>query len=195
MNNSVSLAAKKNSYPTKRTVNLNMKDTQPVNLKVVIPAVALLCILVGLFCKLAVIDRIAEANAAERDAAAVEQKLADVNKKLESYDEVKLEYDRYVSSAFRPENMPRSCEQILALLENTVMPHAGIYSISFSENTVRLELIGTTPDSIAAILSALDGEPSVAGKTIETAASTIGGAPTAVLTITLQEVKDDDTSK
>lgn len=190
----------KTTIPGKQNINLMMRDKEGVKLQVLIPAVLVGVLLIGLFCKFAVIDRIFSAYRAESEAASLELQVAAADEALKNYDEVEEEYARYFSGALTDTDMPRSGEEIMSLIERRLLNSATVSSLSFSGSTVSLQLSVARLDNVSGIIEALNAEPAVDSVAIYTAANTDGslqsqaeGAAadkeaTIIMTITLKGV-------
>lgn len=205
---------KRNEFPTKTTLNLMQTDKQQIKLSVAIPAVILLLLAVALFSKVAVINRLAAANAAEQAAVEAERRLAAAQEELASYDEVEAEYSRYFSNALNYTDMPQEILDVLAMLEKNLMDKASVSSMSVSGSTVLLQLRVEELSVTSDIIQALYTVPMVdyvsistatdAGNTTATAApeaedgedgeeateETIVTTSTVIMTITLREVEE-----
>lgn len=195
---------KSNAYPTKKTLNLMIREKGNSDLRILIPAVIVACVFLVLFCKFAVIDRLAEANRAEQAAEAAEAQLAAVVRELEDYDAVEAEYTRYFSDALRAADMPQECMDVLGVMERSVMRWAEVESFAFSGNTLLLELNVSRLGITSQILNTLYQVPMVEYVSISTATDTSwlhtitpqiededeGTISTVILTITLREVAE-----
>lgn len=186
---------RKNTYPTKNTINLAMQDREPIRLSILIPAVLVIALFFTGFSKFAVVDRLLAAYRAETRAVNAERQLEKLELELKDYDKVEREYTRYFSETLRSEKMPLDCMEIFSLLERELMSKTSIGSLSFQENVVSVQITGSTLDEVSRIIESLNQEPSV--KSVELFTSNTGreaspeNRATTIMTITLQEVETE----
>lgn len=193
---------KHNVYPTKTTLNLMIRERKQGDLRILIPCALVGLILVGLFCRYAVVGRLASAYRAEQSALQAEQELAQAQTALERYDQVEAEYSRYFSDALFSKDIPQECMDVLAMMEQVVMGKAQVTSYSFSGNTLLLQLkmsrIGVTSE----LLESLSNVPmvdyvSISNAAEETITSLTGeeekktGESVVIMTVTLREVEEE----
>jgi len=193
--------SKHNAYPTKTTLNLMIRERQGWDPRVLIPLALVGAVLVTLFCRYAVIERLAEASRAEQAAIAVEQELRSAQNELTAYDEVEAQYSRYFSDALFSKDIPQECMDVLAVMEDNLMDKAWINAYSFSGNTLQLQLEVEQLSVTAQLIEALYQVPMVDNVTIATATDTLyntsitdleretSGRSTVIMTITLREVE------
>lgn len=195
--------SKRNAYPTKTTLNLMIRERKKSDLRVLIPAVVLGVVLVGLFCRYAVIERLAQASRAEQAAIQAEQALASAQQELENYDEVEAEYNRYFSDALYSKDIPQECMDVLNMMEKELMSKALVTSYSFGGNKLQLQLkmsrFGVTSD----LIEALYHVPMVDYVSISTATDNLYNysitdhetekldESVVIMTITLREVEEE----
>lgn len=131
---------------------------------------AILAVLVGLFSKFAVIDRLSAANQAQADAARAQALLNQLLANNSDYESVRVEYSRYFSADLTESGAAAvDCMEVLELIESRLMPRAGISSASFSGSQLSLQLVGIDLDGASALLAELDDSPIVAGVELYTA--------------------------
>lgn len=201
---------KRNQFPTKTTLNLMKSDKQQIKLTTVVPLVILGTLLIGLFAQYGVINRLAEANAAEQAADEAERSLAAAQAELTVYDEVEAEYSRYFSDALFSSDMPQEVLDVMDMLETYLMDKASVSSISLSGRTVLLQLRVEELSITSDIIQSLTTVPMVDYVSVSTATDTgnrgyditaaargedpttetITTASTVIMTITLREVSE-----
>lgn len=193
---------KHNAYPTKTTLNLMIRENRQGDMRILIPCAVIGLILVGLFCRYAVVGRLAQAYEAEQSAVRVEQDLAQVQEELEVYDEVEAQYNRYFSDALFSKDIPQECMDVLAMMEQELMDKAQVSSYSFSGNTLRLQLQMSRFGVTSELLDALSNVPMVDHVNISTATDDLrnpinneseveSGRSVVIMTITLREVEEE----
>ncbi len=194
---------KHNAYPTKTTLNLMIRERRKGDLRVLIPCTLVGLLLVGLFCRYAVVERLNQAFQAEQAAIQAEQKLDEAQRELEAYDEVEAEYNRYFSDALFSKDIPQECMDVLAMMEKQLMGKAQVTSFSFSGNTLLLQLRMSRFGVTSELLDALYKVPMVDYVSISTATDDLhtsitetddekeSGESTVIMTITLREVEEE----
>ncbi len=188
---------KHNAYPTKTTLNLMIREHRQGDVRVFIPCMVLCLIAVGLFCRYAVIGRLARAYAAEQEALRAEQALAQAQEQLQEYDAVEAEYHRYFSDALFTGDIPQECMDVLAMMERQLMGKAQVSSLGFSGNTLQLQLKMSRFGVTSELLEALYNVPMVEQVSISNASDDLhaaddgagSGESVVVMTITLREVE------
>ena len=152
--------------------------------------------LIVLFSKLAVTDRLSAMSRAELNADTAEAQLREVDTQLLDYDSVLEEYTRYFSDNLGTQKaeMPLDCMQALKLVKSRIMSKLDVASISFEKNTVTLQITGTALDQASTLMAELSALPEVAGVNVYTAntskSQTVENSATILLTITFQEVSE-----
>lgn len=193
---------KHNAYPTKTTLNLMIRERRQGDMRIIIPCVIVGVILVGLFCRFAVVGRLTAAYRAEQSALQAEQALSQAEEQLESYDEVEAQYNRYFSDALFSEDIPQECMDVLAMMEQELMVKAQVSSCSFSGDTLLLRLKMSRFGVTSELLDALSRLPmvdhvSISNATDDPYISITGdkkgetGESIVIMTITLREVEEE----
>ena len=181
------LFQRKTVYPSKTTVNLAVQDKLPGHNVKLLCFAAVFAVLLGLFCKFAVIDRLNAAARAQSQAAQAGALLSELRRENADYEKVQVEYAMY----FSPElsqvgEMPADCIEVLELIERSIMPQAGISAAKFSGDSLSLELTGINLDGTAELLSALETSQIVGNVELFTADS--GKGDCISMTVTLIEM-------
>lgn len=194
--------SKRNVYPTKQSLNLMIRERRKGDLRVLIPWTVATAVLVGLFCRYAVIGRLAQASRAEQAAIQAEQNLARAQEELLAYDEVEAEYNRYFSDALFSRDIPQECIDVLGMMEEQIMGKAQVTSYSFSGNTLQLQLHMSRFGVASQLIEALYHVPMVDYVSISTATDNLRtslteerveetGESVVIMTITLREVEEE----
>lgn len=193
---------KHNAYPAKTTLNLMIRERRQRDLRVLIPCTLAGLLLVGLFCRYAVVGRLTEAYRAEQSADRAEQSLAQTLEALKAYDAVEAEYNRYFSDALFSKDIPQECMDVLAMMERELMDKAQVSSFNFSGNTLLLRLKMSRFGVTSELLDVLSRVPMVDYVSISTATDdqrtslTVDetaetGESIVIMTITLREVTEE----
>lgn len=168
---------KQKQYPDKITVNLIVRKRSPREISRAVCLFLILALSVGLFCKFGVIDRLAAAAEAERSAVAAEQELEQLRLSNADYNQVQAKYQHYFSQDLADgQTLSADCMEVLSLLENTVMPGAGVSSVSFTGTTLTIRLTGVGLNGTSDILAALSQSPIVTGVDLSSADDDAGGS-------------------
>ncbi len=193
---------KHNAYPTKTTLNLMIRERRQGDMRILIPCALVGLLLVGLFCRYAVVERLAQAYRAEQSAIRAEQTLAQAQAELEIYDQVEAEYNRYFSDALFSKDIPQECMDVLAMMEKELMGKAQVSAYSFSGNKLQLQLKMSRFGVTSELLDALSRVPMVDYVSISTATDDLHTSITedqeeenwgsvVIMTITLREVEEE----
>lgn len=193
---------KHNAYPTKTTLNLMIRERRQGDMRVLIPCALVGLLLVGLFCRFAVVGRLTKAYKAEQAALRAEQALSQAREELETYDEVEAEYNRYFSDALFSKDIPQECMDVLVMMEQELMGKAQVSSLSFSGRTLQLQLKMSRFGVTSELLDALSRVPMVDYVSISTASDDLNtsitgneepesGKSIVIMTITLREVEEE----
>ena len=162
---------KRKQYPTKTTVNLVIREKTAYQISRGLCLLAIILVLVGLFSKFAVSDRLAAAFRAEAAAAEAERYLAQLQENNSGYEALRVEYARYFSSDVNEASGSADCMEVLSLVESKLMKSAGVASAVFSQNVLTVQLTGADLDQASGILADLYQSPLVSTVEIYTAAT------------------------
>ena len=174
-------------YPKKTSINLAMKESHKREYGKVAVSAILLIILIGVFAKFGVIDRLTTAAEAEYAAATVKSQLFTAEAANRDYDEVLEAYEDY--------NLKNSIisgktdlQDILNLIEQELLSDSMVETFSSSEGIITVKLSGVTLNQISAIFKSLTVNPLVAHVQVYTASTNEddkSALTTATMTISL----------
>lgn len=181
----VNLKPKK--YPEKTCVNLVIREHTPRQISRAAGLALVLAVAVGLFCKFAVIDRLAAANRAEAAAQAAVRQLETLQAANADYNEVLEEYARAFSLDPTADGTVQAadCLEVLALVEGQLMPGAGVAAFSYTANVLSVQLTGITLNGASALLAGLYQNPMVANVELSTADAEVAGVADENATLTM----------
>lgn len=163
---------KNDLYPSKVTLNLAMREKSPFSPLKLIPLLVLLLAAAALFSKFAVADRLAAVQRVQADLNALQQHKAELEESTAGYDELLEEYNRYSISWMTEEESQLVLRgDLLALIEEELMPKSQVRSISISGNVISVELGGITLDDTAHLVQRLYQLPSVSNVAVYTAST------------------------
>ncbi|MCI2058999.1 MAG: hypothetical protein LKJ80_07330 [Oscillibacter sp.] len=172
-------------YPVKTTMNLAQKEIKHRDMGVVIPTAVVLAVLIGLFCKFGVVDRL---NAISRtDSAAVQQEdlLAQLQAQTTDYDQVLEEYQSYTAAknAIHGGADPMDC---LGIIEANLIARSQVQSFAVAPSLITVQLSGVTLNQISSMYQDLKKNPLVSGVQVYTAATQAERNAQVVATMTIQ---------
>lgn len=159
-------------YPSKTTINLAIREKSDFRLGRLLPRLLVLVIVVALFTKFAVMDRIS--LVADRRAAldVVQDQVSALELATADYDEVSAQYARYSSGWMNEEETALVDRQdALSLVEELLMPNATVLQVSISENVVAANLSGITLGEASALVRLLTADPKVSNVEVFTASN------------------------
>ncbi len=158
---------KKNShFPTKNTLNLVINERPATYYRNLAIGVIAGLVLIALFAKFAVYDRLNAANKAEAELALKQEHYNDLLATNAEYPDVKAEYEKFFTK-LSDVNYADSMDA-LKLVENNLMPSAGVKSIALSDNVLNIELTGIGIDQASGIVKALYGSKKADGSQLVT---------------------------
>ena len=140
----------RNVYPSKRDMNLAMREKPQTNRPLAVLAVLLVIAFIGVFYLFAVrrvLDKVDSAAAAADNA---EAQLAAIQQQTARYDDVLDEYQSYtvVSNAMTGTVNPLDC---LNLIETQLVDKAQVESYSVADHLVSVQLSGVTLRDVSEI--------------------------------------------
>lgn len=159
-------------YPSKATLNLAMREKSQFAPGKLIPLLLLLVALAGGFGKFAVADRLTQVSQAEAALYALQQQRSELEAATADYDTLLEEFSRYSVSWMSEEEkslIPRS--DILALIEDELMPNSQVLRFSSNGNLLSAELGGITLEDTSCIVQRLYQLPNVVNVSVYTASS------------------------
>lgn len=159
-------------YPTKKTINLVVREKSKTRPGRVIPMVLVVAALAAIFGKLAVADRLARVEQARTALSEVQLEVAELMEITAEYDEIQLEYGRFTTSWMTDEEHALVDRlAVLELVRGELIPGARVKQFSVNGNQLAVDLAGVTLEGTSGIvqrLSALDLVDSVAVYTAST---------------------------
>jgi hypothetical protein len=154
--------AKITRYPTKRTLNLVIREDSMNRPIFALPIFILLVAALLAFAKFAVIDRLAAVFAARTSLSAQENELKMKTAANAEYNTVLNEYNRYFFSGYSAaENAQVDRVEIITLLEQKLIYSAKISSITVLGNKVTVNLSGVTLEELSLIIRNIRDEKNI----------------------------------
>lgn len=148
------------NYPTKRTVNLAKKESHKKSATTLGVGIAIIAVMAFCVAKFAVIDQFARESEAESAYSQVHSQLLEMQKKLDTYDEVEQEYHTYSRKWMTNGETNVSVDRmdVLDLIENKMMTQGTVESVNVEEDTVIVKMSGMNLKQISAMVSEIEGE-------------------------------------
>ena len=154
----------------KTSMNLYIREKDGNSLSIVLPTLIVIIVVVGLFAKFAVFDRLSALHELQNEESRLSAQLAEMNASLADYDQVRSDYRRYSGKYL--DDAARSYVdrlEIFALLDRVVSENGTVSSIDITGNTVSVKLTASSLAEIAAMRSRLEAEPYVSSISVKTA--------------------------
>lgn len=160
----------RSAYPTKRDMNLAMREKTQTNRPLALLAVLLVAAFIGLFYLFAVRRVLDEVDAANTAADAAEAQLAAIQQQTMNYDDVLDEYQGYtvVSNAMTGTVDPLDC---LDLIETHLVDKAEVEAYSVADHLISVQLSGVTLRDVSEIYADLMNSPLVSSVQVYTAST------------------------
>ena len=185
--------SKKKVEPSKRTLNLAIRERRYPDPKKWIPGVLVVILLAALFAKFAVVDRYAKLDEAEKERSDKKATLEDTRAQYADYDEVRERYNMYSYEGFDRTIANRL--DVMDLLKRDVFPVCEVQSLSVSGKTISLSVTDLNLSQISQLIATLEGEPMVSRVTVFTASddkeATMGSASLSVELMDATEVEKE----
>lgn len=185
MKDIVLFGKKKDSYPSKKTINLYYKDEKSDGISTFTLYVLFIIVILVALSKMFVFDLVAELNTAkntyEKNQATLESYLT----ALEKYDDVNSEYNRFSYSYLSDQEKIQDRMDVLAMLEQTIFAKSTVQSISISGDLISINLTDIELDETASLAKLIEDHEIVESVTVNTAS--FGGTYTTNMVIVLSE--------
>lgn len=182
----------RNVYPSKRDMNLAMREKPQTNRPLVVLAVLLVIAFIGVFYLFAVRRVLDEVDSAAAAADNAEAQLAAIQEQTAHYDDVLDEYQSYtvVSNAMTGTVNPLDC---LNLIETQLVDKAQVESYSVADHLVSVQLSGVTLRDVSEIYASLTASPLVSNVQVYTASTQKDSTEQVTATMNI-ELAQTDTS-
>lgn len=182
----------RNVYPSKRDMNLAMREKPQTNRSLAVLAVLLVIAFIGVFYLFAVRRVLDEVDSAATAADNAEAQLAAIQEQTAHYDDVLDEYQSYtvVSNAMTGTVNPLDC---LNLIETQLVDKAQVESYSVADHLVSVQLSGVTLRDVSEIYASLTASPLVSNVQVYTASTQKDSTEQVTATMNI-ELAQTDTS-
>ena len=164
----------KSKYPDKTYINLVQDETDNNNRKALI-GFGIFLIALAIFTKFAVIDQLAKISRAEAEYNRVLAQITEIRRSNSDYDAVKAEYDEVTDWYMtEEEKLEVDKNNVFRMLEEDIMPYAGIKSVQIAGNTIAVQTDVTTLQAVSQFLSVLQNDSRNGFVTVTTANASNG---------------------
>lgn len=182
----------RNVYPSKRDMNLAMREKPQTNRSLAVLAVLMVIAFIGVFYLFAVRRVLDEVDSAAAAADNAEAQLAAIQEQTAHYDDVLDEYQSYtvVSNAMTGTVNPLDC---LNLIETQLVDKAQVESYSVADHLVSVQLSGVTLRDVSEIYASLTAGPLVSNVQVYTASTQKDSTEQVTATMNI-ELAQTDTS-
>ncbi|NLP23742.1 MAG: hypothetical protein GX382_04330 [Syntrophomonadaceae bacterium] len=165
---------KKIKLPSKKTMNLYQIEVTDNSWQRVIPYAILIIVIVFVFTKFGVFQRISQLNTLNEQVSEAQSQLDKFNNSLVDYDDVKSEYIRYTNDyMLEEEGKLVDRTRIIGLIGDYVSNIGEIKRYAITDNTVSLEVIVDTLDDVRLIRKQLETVDWIGRITVNTATKII----------------------
>lgn len=186
-------AKKKTKLPSKRTINLVMREERQGNVRQATVGVAAILVAAILIGKFAVADQYARLSAVELTRSDYAAQYEALEQKLADYDLVESEYRKYsmdwMSGMQDGSYVAVDRTLILDLVEKVMMRAGTVNSLSITGSTMVATMSGMNLEQMSAMFAALDQQPIVDSVSLTIAATDKAAASAELdfsITVTLQ---------
>ena len=164
------MAMNKNTYPSKKTINLCIKEKPAIDPLKALPLILLVLIAVAAFGKFAVLDRLNAMTAAQARVNEAARNFNMLAEEYKSYEGVEEEYEHY-SVGWMAEDEKNLVERtkMLDLINDEVLPSAKVTNIGFTGNTISVQLKNTNLSDVSALVELLNKRDDVEKVAVYTA--------------------------
>ena len=180
---------KPKNIPTKKTLNLCMKEKSLISPMLFVPILVIILVLAAVIGYFGVYKRFEAVNEAQAKLDATEARLQQVLDSMSdpTYDELKKEYNRYYYEDYDTSIADKL--DVLELLERRIFPVSSMRSLSISGKTISTSLTGLTLEQVSELIKNLNAEPLVESVAVTMTGYTggEGSEPTVNMTVTLAD--------
>ena len=148
---------KKDTYPTKSTINLYYKEDKTTRPSTIALYVLFFAVVALAFCKLFIFDILMEVDAAKAELAKNEAYLETQMKYLANYNDISSQYSRYSYSYLTEEEILCDRMEVLTMLEETVFKQADIETVVVTGDVVSLNFTGLNLEETALLVQEIQG--------------------------------------
>lgn len=166
----ITVSKSKSKYPTKTTLNLLMQDKTMTEPKKAVVIFVLFALILGVFVKFFVVDKLAEAYAAQKAYEDMQNQIAQLRQINESSETVKKQYSHYGYGYLnKSEKLMSDRMEMLRLIDGAVLSKAEIQAVDIAENVATITIDKIRLKTVSEIVAPLESKEQVAFVTVSTA--------------------------
>ena len=179
-----------NKYPVKTDINLAIREKEQNKLSTTIPTFIILVIVIAIFSKFAVINRLEQASEAEHSATVAQQQLETLKEYTNNYPKVLEEYNALLASKSSINVVATPMER-LGLVERYLISASQVNSFDVVDDVITAQISGVTLNQISAIYANLMSDPLIENVQVYTASTNDKNNSLTTATMTIQLTVDD----
>lgn len=165
------VSLKKNTYPSKKTMNF-VENNESKNNRAALIVFGVFLVFLVLFTKFGVIDRISETNALMSQYQTNSKQLDALKEELKDYDAIEEKYNALVGS-FLSEG-ERNClnrTDLLKMVDEDILPQVSVANISISDNKMSVYTSLTDLNTISRVVDILQKDERTSYVTVSSTVS------------------------
>ena len=165
------VSLKKNTYPSKKTMNF-VENNEAKNNRTALIVFGVFLVFLVLFTKFGVIDRISETNALMSQYQTNSKQLDALKEELKDYDAIEEKYNALVGS-FLSEG-ERNClnrTALLKMVDEDILPQVSVANISISDNKMSVYTSLTDLNTISRVVDILQKDERTSYVTVSSTVS------------------------
>ena len=164
------MAKKQQIYPSKKTINLCIKEKPSIDPVKAIPLILLVLVLAAVFGKFAVLDRLNAMNEAVSRVQTAAWNFDMLAEEHASYEGVEEEYEHYsIGWMSEGEKNLVARTKMLDLIDSEIIPSAKISNIGLSGNVISVQLKNTSLSDVSDLVATLKQREDVSKVAVYTA--------------------------
>ena len=162
-------------YPTKTTINLGKHESRSRSIVTLVCGIVLIAVLAGAVAKFGVVDQLARLHEAESTYLATHTQYLEVEQAIEDYPAVEQEYHTYSRKWMQDDTSGLFVSvdrvDVLALLEEHLMPYGEVESLSVQDTTMVVTMTGMDLEQISNMFIKLQEQPIVSSAELNIAST------------------------
>lgn len=149
-------------YPTKTTINLVIKEQEPISLRRLLPGLILAILVVILVGKIFVYDKIADMIRASNEVTEMHNQLEAAYASIESYEDIEDEYAHYTYSGMTEEELNLVDRvSVMGLVRQIMQAGVTTRNWSLTGNELTIQVTGTSLQRLNELSQRLERNPIV----------------------------------
>jgi len=192
LNKEISVSeVKKDTYPTKKTINLYFKEDKTTRPSTVALYVLFFVLVGALAAKILVVDLASELARAEKEVEAKYAYIEEQMAVLKDYNDISSQYSRYSSSYLREDEKIVDRMDVLDMLEKTVFLYSDEEFVTITGDIVSVKFSGTDLQETANLVKMVEKYDMVASVEVSTATLSEGYSTNMLITLVNQNATEE----